>query len=80
MFGTAEAIFHKSELFVSIAAVKHQILHYSVKRYWKLFKYAPAHCKRVGFAGLGKMTKTKSLPFKRLFQSYYKHTGNLCVG
>lgn len=51
-----------------------------LEKYRKLFKYAPVHCKRVGFAGLGKMTKTKSLPFKRLFQNYYKHTGNLCVG
>lgn len=62
MFGIPEAFFCKTELFVSIAAVKHQILHYSV-RYWEWFKYAPAHCKRDDFAGLGKTAKTRSLPF-----------------
>lgn len=58
-----KAIFSKTELFVSIAAAKYQILHYSVKRYWELFKYASAHCKRDDFAGLEKMAETRSLPF-----------------
>ena len=32
IFGTPEAIFHKTELFISIAALKHQIVHYRVLR------------------------------------------------
>lgn len=63
VFGTLRLFFCKTDLFASIAAVKYQILHYSVKRYWELFEYAPAHCKRDDFAGLEKMAETRSLPF-----------------